>query len=91
MKLQHLVKTGSLPDDAKVGLSSVSVISGGYSDISSSSSAPPAPPCVPPPPAPPPPGPPPPPVPGRVECFYFIHFIFFNLTEILMCLMNILL
>ncbi|KAL4238139.1 Dishevelled associated activator of morphogenesis 2 [Mactra antiquata] len=64
MKLQHLVNTGSLPDDAKVGLSSVSVISNGFTDISTPT-PPPGPPSVPPPPAPPPPGPPPPPaVPG---------------------------
>ncbi|XP_060571050.1 disheveled-associated activator of morphogenesis 1-like [Ruditapes philippinarum] len=62
MKLQHLVKTGSLPDDAKVGLSSVSVIS----DLKSMSSVPIPTSSVPPPPALPPPGlvPPPPPAPG---------------------------
>lgn len=63
MKLQHLVKTGSLPDDAKVGLSTASVISNNFSDLKTTSSLPAAPGCVPPPP-PPPPGSGPPPAPG---------------------------
>ncbi|XP_053375158.1 disheveled-associated activator of morphogenesis 1-like [Mercenaria mercenaria] len=65
LKLQHLVKTGSLPDDAKVGLSSVSVIS----DLKSTSSVPIPTSSVPPPPAPPPPGlvPPPPPAPDAPD------------------------
>ncbi|XP_035825837.1 disheveled-associated activator of morphogenesis 1 [Aplysia californica] len=62
-KLQHLVQSGSLPDDAKVGLSTAasSIISSIEGTIRQS--APP-----PPPPPPPPPGvpapPPPPPAPG---------------------------
>ncbi|KAK6182752.1 hypothetical protein SNE40_010364 [Patella caerulea] len=66
-KLQHLVKTGSLPDDAKMGLSSAAsqILSGtllnksGYSIPSSF--GPPAPPPAAPPPPPPAPGAPPPP------------------------------
>nr|KAG5696961.1 hypothetical protein BaRGS_008423 [Batillaria attramentaria] len=59
-KLQHLVQTGSLPDDAKVGLSSAA--SAIISDIKAATDKM-APPAYPP---PPPPGapPPPPPAPG---------------------------
>ena len=65
MKLQHLVKTGSLPDDAKMGLSSVSsVIGSGLSDLKTSS-VPLAPSSGPPAPPPPPGAPPPPPAPGE--------------------------
>ena len=65
MKLQHLVKTGSLPDDAKMGLSSVSsVLPSSLSDLKTSS-VPVAPPPGPPPPPPPPGAPPPPPAPGK--------------------------
>ena len=72
-KLQHLVQTGSLPDDAKVGLSSAT--SALISDIKRASdrsdfrpSVPPPPPPGPPPPPPPAPGAPPPP--GLGTCFY---------------------
>ncbi|XP_048259001.1 disheveled-associated activator of morphogenesis 1-like [Haliotis rufescens] len=62
-KLQHLVKTGSLPDDAKVGLSSATTTYIAPLGRMNSAPAPP-----PPPPPPPPPGsapPPPPPAPGQ--------------------------
>ncbi|KAJ8308329.1 hypothetical protein KUTeg_013203 [Tegillarca granosa] len=70
-KLTHLVKTGSLPDDAKVGLSSASILdvdlkvpsSTGGSTFASSVPPPPAP-APPPPPPPAAPGAPPPPPPG---------------------------
>ncbi|XP_076441930.1 disheveled-associated activator of morphogenesis 1-like isoform X2 [Babylonia areolata] len=64
-KLQHLVQTGSLPDDAKVGLSSAT--SALISDIKAATDKADIRPSVPPPPPPPPPGappPPPPPAPG---------------------------
>ena len=61
MKLQHLVQTGSLPDDAKVGLSTISVINNGPIDTR----VPLAPPAMVPPPPPPPGAPPPPPAPGN--------------------------
>ena len=63
-KLQHLVQTGSLPDDAKVGLSSAT--SALISDIKAATDRTDYRPTAPPPPPPPPPGapPPPPPVPG---------------------------
>ncbi|XP_052768574.1 disheveled-associated activator of morphogenesis 1-like isoform X2 [Mya arenaria] len=62
MKLQHLVKTGSLPDDAKVGLSTSTMIQG----VLPTSFISPAPRGGAVPPPPPPPGmvPPPPPAPG---------------------------
>ena len=70
MKLQHLVKTGSLPDDAKMGLSSVSsVIGSGLSDLKTSS-VPLAPSSGPPAPPPPPGAPPPPPAPGKSLLYY---------------------
>lgn len=72
MKLQHLVKTGSLPDDAKVGLSTVTVISDLKPSIPPPASS------VPPPPAPPPPGlvPPPPPAPGIILLNVFVLCVF---------------
>lgn len=61
-KLTHLVKTGSLPDDAKVGLSTGAIMDIGNNgilpDISSIGAKPAGPP------PPPPPGPPPPPPPS---------------------------
>ncbi|XP_052275051.1 disheveled-associated activator of morphogenesis 1-like isoform X2 [Dreissena polymorpha] len=59
VKLQHLVNTGSLPDDAKMGLSSMTVLSGGYPAMIT-----PSPPSGKIPPPPPPPGMGPPPAPG---------------------------
>ncbi|XP_062616662.1 disheveled-associated activator of morphogenesis 1-like [Saccostrea cucullata] len=67
-KLTHLVQTGSLPDDAKVGLSTPSVIELGVNSPVIRPNVPPPPPPIgapPPPPPPPAPGaPPPPPIGG---------------------------
>ncbi|XP_078314875.1 disheveled-associated activator of morphogenesis 1-like isoform X2 [Crassostrea virginica] len=68
-KLTHLVQTGSLPDDAKVGLSTPAMINLNSSSVIKPSVPPPPPPIGAPPPPPPPPAPgaPPPPMMGSVS------------------------